>query len=260
MFLKSTISNISTLCFFALLGWVAFYPQDWLWIIYVFLWDKVVITTISKEISIHRYFCHRSFNTGKLRHNFLLFTTIFSPNDLVSVARIHRAHHVTADTDIDPQKPSRKYKDILKHTFFSGGLVKRFLLLAQPFPLPKDLLKNNNQYFFYKHHDKLFAAFCLLLLLVSWKFVVFVLLAGRRLHQINNVVCGLILTHKKMPGGYRNFETEDQSYNTPWLGYFHPGEAYHNNHHYKPNAWNFAMKPKEFDAVGWLVGKVFVRC
>ena len=51
--------------------------------------------------------------------------------------------------------------------------------------------------------------------------------------------------HKR---GYRNFDSlNDNSKNTLPLDFLMMGELYQNNHHYKPNNINFAVKWYEYD-------------
>lgn len=260
-FFKSMFSlkNISMVAFFFAIGWIIVYPQDWVWGIAMLVWEKVVLAMLSKEIAHHRYFCHRSFETGKFRRYFLMGCTIFGPSDPITVTMIHHHHHVHSDTEQDPHFPTKKMSDRFTSAFFTSRIHNYWGKLLATLPLPKYLIRDSKLLLLHKYSDLLFVVVCTTLLLFSWKTVVFILLAGRGLFSINSILFGLILTHVKLPGGYQGFDTKDNSYNTPWLGYFHPGEAYHNNHHFKPNAWNFAMKPGEFDVVGWIIGRVFLQ-
>ena len=253
------LSNIASIAFLFTIGWIIVHPEDWYWLIIMLLWEKIVIEILSKEIASHRYFSHKSFKTGKFRHYFLTACTIFGPGDPITITAMHRKHHKNADTKDDPHSPMDGVWKILSYIIFTEQLHTNLRARAKSFPWPVDLIRDPVLVFCHKHASKVFTVICLLLAIVSWKFVVFVLLTGRRVFQINTIICGLILTHSKLPGGYRNFDTADNSYNTPWLGIFHPGEAYHNNHHHQQGAWNFAMKPNEFDSVGWIIGKVFAK-
>jgi len=254
---KFNLSFIASIAFLFTIAWIIVHPEDWYWLLIMLAWEKIVIEILSKEIASHRYFSHRSFKTGRVRHYFLLFCTIFGPGDPITITAMHRRHHKTADTDRDPHSPKDGARKILGYTIFTEQLHENLSASAKSWPWPVDLIRDPAVLFCHRHSSKIFTLICLLLAIVSWKFVVFVLLTGRRLFQINTIICGLILTHTKLPGGYRNFDTPDNSHNTPWLGLFHPGEAYHNNHHAHPTAWNFAMKPGEFDSVGWIIDKCF---
>jgi stearoyl-CoA desaturase (delta-9 desaturase) len=53
-------------------------------------------------------------------------------------------------------------------------------------------------------------------------------------------------------GGYRNFNTNDQSSNNKFVAFCIFGEGYQNNHHHDSGAINFAMKKGEFD-FGYIV-------
>jgi stearoyl-CoA desaturase (delta-9 desaturase) len=54
--------------------------------------------------------------------------------------------------------------------------------------------------------------------------------------------------------GYRRYNTDDDSRNIWWLGYFMWGEGWHNNHHNQPNNHKFGEKWWEFD-----VGTIFIQ-
>jgi fatty-acid desaturase len=66
------------------------------------------------------------------------------------------------------------------------------------------------------------------------------------------------LTHIKLPGSYKNFDIDDDSWNNKWLHAFDLGEGLHNNHHKYPGRYNEACMPGEFDFAGYLVEKLFV--
>lgn len=246
------------LAFGFVVGWLLMYPEDWMWGLAMLIWEKVVLSILSKEISQHRYFCHRSFETGKFRRYFLMGCTVFGPTDPITVTMIHQKHHVHSDQSDDPHLPTMNMFSRFIGTAFTLRSYNYWGTLLATMQPPKRMVRDSHLVFLHKHSNLLFNMLCLVFLLVSWKFVVFVLLASRGFFSVNSALFGLILTHIKMPGGYQSFDTKDKSYNTPWLGYFHPGESFHNNHHFKPNAYNFAMKPGEFDVVGWIIGKVFV--
>jgi stearoyl-CoA desaturase (delta-9 desaturase) len=75
----------------------------------------------------------------------------------------------------------------------------------------------------------------------------FIIPAVYSLHQesLVNLRCHL------KGGGYRNFDTRDNSNNRPIMGYLVWGQAWHNNHHAKAAAYDFGTtvsgKKWEFD-------------
>ena len=63
------------------------------------------------------------------------------------------------------------------------------------------------------------------------------------------------LTHSQ---GYRNFSTNDNSYNLMHWGILFSGEELHNNHHQDPAAAKLSVMHNEFD-LGWLYIKLLVK-
>lgn len=249
-----------TLVFLFAIGWVCVHPEDWMWLVGMLLWEKLFLTLLAKEVAFHRYFCHKSFKTGKLGHYFLMFSTIFCPVHIIFNTATHRRHHKYSDTDEDPQQVCYTgWKNLLLFMFSTGHFVEGMKNQISSLQLPKDLMRDRNLVFLHKHSLKLFVLICILLLPISWKFVVFILLASRRVFITNAIVCGAILTHTKLPTSYRNFETNDRTWNTPLLEILHPGQGYHNNHHHQPDNWDFTVKPGEFDSGAWLIRHVFLR-
>lgn len=53
--------------------------------------------------------------------------------------------------------------------------------------------------------------------------------------------------------GYRNFELPDNSVNRYFFGLFFWGVGFHNNHHARPNSYDFAYAANEFDPTTLLV-------
>ena len=59
--------------------------------------------------------------------------------------------------------------------------------------------------------------------------------------------------------GYRNFDLPDQSVNRYFFGLFFWGVGYHNNHHAKPNSYDFAYQKNEFDPTTILVQLIKIK-
>jgi stearoyl-CoA desaturase (delta-9 desaturase) len=53
--------------------------------------------------------------------------------------------------------------------------------------------------------------------------------------------------------GYRSYETNDNSRNNLFVGYFAHGEGWHNNHHADPQAAMQGRRAWEFDPVFWVI-------
>jgi stearoyl-CoA desaturase (delta-9 desaturase) len=53
--------------------------------------------------------------------------------------------------------------------------------------------------------------------------------------------------------GYRAYETNDDSRNNLFVGYFAHGEGWHNNHHADPRSALHGHRTWEFDPVFWII-------
>ncbi len=53
--------------------------------------------------------------------------------------------------------------------------------------------------------------------------------------------------------GFRNYDTDDESRNTPLLNILLGGEVNQNNHHHNPDKANFGEKLHEFDWIYWIL-------
>ncbi len=75
--------------------------------LYMFLIGIVLITSIGSSAGLHRYFGHRSFTTGKIRHWVLAFLTTLSTQGSIALwVSFHREHHKNSDTEHDLISPS----------------------------------------------------------------------------------------------------------------------------------------------------------
>ena len=56
--------------------------------------------------------------------------------------------------------------------------------------------------------------------------------------------------------GYQNYESKDNSVNSPWLFPFVLGECWHNNHHGDAKNYSTKYKPWEIDPLAWLINLI----
>lgn len=71
------------------------------------------------------------------------------------------------------------------------------------------------------------------------------------------ILIRVFLVHIQLPLSYRNYETEDQSWNNKVLQMIDIGEGLHNNHHFKPDLYDQAHKPGEFDFAAFVIKHFF---
>jgi stearoyl-CoA desaturase (delta-9 desaturase) len=246
-------------------GWLAFlfcifwtfYTGEWWWLAAAFITQKI-ISPIANGIALHRYFAHRSFKTGPLRHKFLLWISVLSAaGSPISYATQHRHHHRHTDkpTDIHSPhislieaagywstKPLKWYQDVKK-------------LRMQD--LPRDLFKMEDVVFVHRYYYTIWMIIFVISALISWKVLFLYTLPLVGIYMFGSALFVNILSHLKIPGSYRTFESDDKSYNNKWIHNYTMQEGLHNNHHAYPSRYDQAMSPGEFDIAGWAVKKFF---
>ena len=71
--------------------------------------------------------------------------------------------------------------------------------------------------------------------------------------------CVNLFCHVRGWGGYRNYDTQDDSVNRYLFGLLFWGVGYHNNHHGDQANFNFARKGLEFDPTTILVSLIRIK-
>lgn len=217
----------------------------WLW--YTAL-GYVCLMMIGVSACYHRLLSHRSFTTGKWRRRFMLWCAIMSgQGSPIYWSVIHRGyHHKKADTENDIHSP--------RHGFWHSYLTWMFKIktdvLNTKYVL--DLINDEEIVFLHKNYILIFWCNHLLFFLIDptfwlW-FLVFPAFLCFHSFALNNSI------NHWTKFGYRNFKTNDNSINVPWLWPLILGEAWHNNHHASPNQSNFGFaKWWELDPTSWII-------
>lgn len=202
-------------------------------------------------IFIHKYWCHRSFETypwiARLGAYFGMLAGTGSP---VMLAGVHIGyHHKHSDTDLDPHSPTRgfwwSYFGWLNHKWnFNKGIIMRIV---------KDMIKDPWMKSFHRYYYWYYWGTFALLCIVDWRLAVFTISAAT---VIEFHLSGLINTFGHTPhcGSYQNYpDCGDTSQNVPWFNWFTLGLGLHNNHHGQPWKYDYAHKPGEVDFAKWFV-------
>jgi stearoyl-CoA desaturase (delta-9 desaturase) len=236
-----------------------FNTGDWTWPIITFIISKIVVIP-ANHIAMHRYFTHRSFKTSEWKHKFLTWSSVLiGAGSPILYAASHRHHHRHSDDIYDIHSPKNSVIESLgmwelkpQSWFFEEKKVRI---------IPKDLIRDSTVRFVHTHYYKIWlciGVFSLILgFLFTWKIPVFIVFAPLGWYVFGSGVFVTTLSHIKIPGSYRTFETSDNSQNHKWIHWYTLGEGLHNNHHAKSDAYDQAMRPGEFDFSGWLVKKIF---
>jgi stearoyl-CoA desaturase (delta-9 desaturase) len=165
----------------------------------------------------------------------LLLGTLSGQGSSISWATIHRGyHHRYSDTDLDFHTPKKG----LLYAFvgWTSQITENNTNLN--FKYAGSLLRKPNHIWFHRHSLTILWSIPIGVSLIDWKLslMMFCLPTALSLLQDNSVN---ILGHLKAGIGYRNFNTNDNSQNNMILGYLGWGQGWHNNHHYRPDSFDF---------------------
>jgi len=235
-----------------LFGYCLYYNE------YILLLTSVVVYKIvgllANQISMHRYLGHNSFATGKLRHLFLCWISVFvGQGSPLRVVAVHRCHHKNADTITDVHSPLfQSWWRLFMLTFEDADWARSKQMI-----IPRDLVRDRTIMFIHNYYIQIWIVLLALSALIGWKFLVFFVLANVGWNVIHVWLFRVVLIHTKITGSYRNFDSPDYSWNNKLIVLLDIGEGLHNNHHMYPNRYDQAMKQGEFDPAGWIISKLF---
>lgn len=231
-----------------IVGFIAVYlalvNQEYFWFLasfLVFLWVGIV----GVNVSLHRYYSHRSFKTTKFKELVLLISSV--PTSLGSPAMwcsIHRMHHANSDTNKDPHNPVNGVFKTWFGFWPNQTIPKRFIA---PF------LSSPSLKFVHKHYFLInfFILFFLVLIDIKLAGFLYCLPAVGCFHGAQSIG---VLPHK---WGYRNYNSNDESRNNWLASILALGEGWHNNHHANPGRWWQGEKWWEFDPPAFMIKHFF---
>lgn len=188
------------------------------------------LRTLGVSMGYHRYFAHRAFKTSRL-FQFLLavYGTLSAQGGLLWWAQTHRHHHRYSDTPLDLHSP-RHHGFWYSHSgwFLSRKNRGRDLNVVSDLAKYPELIWLNDW------------GFLLVLLYVIglyawwgwhgvvWGFCVSTVLLWHATHLVQSVCHSF--------GGYRRFDTPDDSRNHLWISLITWGDGYQNNHHHRASS------------------------
>lgn len=208
----------------------------------------VLLDGIGNNLTLHRWLSHKSWKPYKIVEPFLLWASVMvGEGSPLWWAALHRGHHHKVS-----DQPG---KDI--HTPVDNGWLWSYMAWqfsikqdSVSFRYAVDLLKDKRVVFCHENYNKiilftlLLSTFLFGLTFTVWFFIIGSLMS---LHAD-----GLVNTFGHVPAaGYKNFDNKDQSTNVWWIGYFHWGSGWHNNHHREASSFDFGTtvsgRKHEFD-------------
>lgn len=246
------ISKTAFLAFIPLMIFVIcmlpFY-QTILMFIFMLLFGK-----FGAQVGTHRYFSHRSFQTSKTKEWLLaFFGTVNTSDTILNYVVHHHHHHSNSDEAVDTHSP--KNLNWFQELFF---LVppERFKAI-KPISHRSYLWKMKPVIFFHRWYWPTIAIYTSILALINpWLLLT--------CYYIPVGYSDFLSMMGRWPAhtvGYQNFDTKDNSKNSTLSNWLTLGEGLHNNHHHRPNEYNyaFANKKGEWDCVGWFIKKFMIK-
>jgi len=217
---------------------LGYIPLDYLWLTLI---GWVLFSGLGISVGYHRVFSHKTHDLPAWKECILLFLGTFAGQgpSIFWVAAHRGHHHRHADTEKDLHSP--KVHGVMRTLLWHYDLPSWFSLRGAT-----DLLRKKHHVWFFDHYRKVLFGVPLLFLLWDWKVACMLFyLPGLISNLQDNMVN--VVGHLKLGVGYRNYDTNDNSYNQPLIAFFTWGQAWHNNHHHDPGNYNFGKKWWEFD-------------
>lgn len=219
------------------------------------LWTGIAIMLVSYYLRIfgigagyHRYFAHRSFKTSRAMQ------VVLAVLGLTALQRgplwwgeTHRRHHRATDTPTDIHSPHHQGFWYSHWGWFFDPLYEETKL---------DNIRDFAKYPELRWLDSVLATRIAMVAYGAglwalfglhgfvWGFCLGTVLIWHTVHWIQS------MSHTV--GGYRNFDTSDQSRNHWLLAIVSLGE-YHNNHHHRPHSAQQGLRWWEVDVTFWLL-------
>jgi stearoyl-CoA desaturase (Delta-9 desaturase) len=225
----------------------------WIWLLFGIIYARFTML-FGAHIALHRYFSHNAFSTSKVKHKILCWLSFLSGEGSPIMWFIHHNHHhLHADKELDISSPKEGLLKAFVWNLRSEDHWKKKKVRI----FPRKLFQDPDVRFIHDNYFKIWTVISIITFIIDWKIFVFFVLLPIGHNNLISVVMAVLL-HVKMPGSYRNFETDDSSWNNQYQVYLMLAEGYHNNHHKYPSRYNQAIKDKEFDLGGYIIEKLFL--
>lgn len=217
---------------FLLLGLIFSKPA---YLIFSFIWWQFLAACVISA-GYHRYFSHKSFETGNWYKYFVQFFALFAnPGPVLTWASSHRMHHAYSDTEKDPHSPA-----------FKGFFTVYFSMWGDTVVIERKFLKGLNTdksiIFFYKNYFKLLMILALILITIDINLFIFGLCAPIVMAHHGY---GLInaWTHRNV----------NNVKNSALANILTGGEGWHRNHHENGKDYQIGKRWYEIDTGAWFI-------
>ena len=220
--------------------------ETYYWFI-VFLISFLWLGIVGVNVSLHRYYSHKSFKTTLLRERILLWSSVFTSLGSPAMwCSVHRLHHITSDTTKDPHNPKIQ------------GIVKTWLGIWKMVSIPKrfitPFLTTNELKFIHNNYFILNIGLLIILCLIDIRLAGF-LYALPAIGCFHGAQAIGVLPHL---WGYRRYNITDSSHNNWLASILALGEGWHNNHHANPGRWWQGEAWWELDPPAFMIKHFFM--
>jgi fatty-acid desaturase len=200
--------------------------------LFYFILGYIFIGALGVEIGLHKWASHRSVELNFIAKPIIILASLLAcQGHPIWWSAVHRGyHHRNTDTDLDLHTPKKS-----KWNSFLGWIIKHEPSSIN-YKYAVDLLKNPLMTITSKYYEAIVWTIWIVLGIISLDFLIWFLIIPTVLSFYG---VGLINTFCHGNGGYRNFNTADNSKNVALLGFLLWGNGWHNNHHYKASSFDF---------------------
>ena len=194
------------------------------------------------EVSIHRYYTHKSYETTKFKEKLLrMFAFLAGQGATISWVTVHRTHHAFEDTEKDPHSPLFYpwWKILLG--LFPQDYKKTLVIDLMRSPGWKYFVFENTYYWL------MWTALWAISFLIS-PYLFYFIVSGSALWYIATSAVNIV-NHGKLLGSVKFHNSV--ATNSVLMNLL-TGIGHHNNHHEYPKNYTYSTGP-EFDLNGWVI-------
>lgn len=223
-----------------------FLAYNFQWWMIPFIFVNMHLFGMFSEVSVHRYFTHKSYETTRWKEHVLkVFSFLAAQGAVLTWVTTHRTHHAYEDTPKDPHSPLympwwKVYAGLFTQNY-SKGLIT-------------DLLRHKDRKYFIfenKYYYLLWTALWIISYIIH-PMLFFFFVSGAAMWYFATSIVN-ILSHGMIIGSVR-----DRNYvatNSKFLNFL-TGIGNHNNHHINPKNYTYSVD-REIDINGWIIKKFF---
>jgi fatty-acid desaturase len=211
----------------------------------------IILGPIATGVGLHRLLAHRAFATHHYVEKILAYLgTLSAWAPILFWVAEHQYHHRHSDTEKDPTNPRVKgfWYSFFYWRFLKEALDKIDLLNSYS----KRIIRDKKLMWLNDNFTKIIWAHVIILAIISPALLLSLYLLPILIESTRSGLLNSLSHIDRMPFSYRNYETNDRSYNNLIFGYLSLGFGWHNNHHYNPGKNIIHDRWWEIDIEGYI--------